>query len=47
MIVNFFTMAVVTLLAEHHLNTGWLLHAMGVAGALQIIVILLTKGNKL
>jgi len=38
MIINFYIAAVLTLLAEHHLNTGWLVHALLAAGVCQILL---------
>ena len=37
MIINFFIAIVLTMLTEHHLNTGWLVHALGVVGSVQIL----------
>ena len=46
MIINFYIAAVLTLLAEHHLNTGWLVHALLAAGVGQIVFTLITNMKK-
>jgi len=43
MIISFYIAGVLTLLAEHHLNTGWLLHALLAAGAIQVIISLINR----